>query len=245
VVSKLVSYETRPPPPFWNRKVLFVADKADPSQGEQSFAEHSDELFSSLQPPLVGDRVYLAAQPTAGHEFNADDARVAIRDRFISGRLAVTFMGHSSQSQWSADILLHRNDVPQLQNSGRLPVVLSMTCYTSAFQWPDYATLDERLLLEPNGGAIATWGSTGAAVATGHRYLAQGFFDSLQGQEPVRLGTAALAGLVKLYTLAPSARDLIDTYMLLGDPALVMNRFSGTALNRYLPQMLRGSIPGG
>jgi hypothetical protein len=241
VVAKIVQYEVAPWPPFWNRRLLLVADKADASG--QSFAAHSDEVYGTVAEPLAGERIYLVGgEPTQQHEYLADTARAAIRDRFIDGQLLVMYMGHSSPSQWSADILLHRNDVPDLQNGGRLPVMLSMTCYTGAFQWPDYPTLDESLVVEPGSGAVAAWGATGSAVATGHRHLAGGFFNALQQDGPVIVGAATYAGLARLYANAesPAMLDLIDTYVLLGDPATVLNRFTGSVWNSFFPLAVRG-----
>jgi hypothetical protein len=114
-----------------------------------------------------------------------------------------------------------------------------MTCLTGAFHHEAYAPLDERLLLEPRGAALATWGSTGSAVATGHRYLAAGFLDAIQGEGSVRLGDAVHAGLARLDAQSPTHRDLIDTFVLLGDPATKVNRFVGSVDSLYIPVLFR------
>lgn len=245
VIDKIIRYETAPPPGPWNRRMLFVADDDDEAG---AFTEHSDLVYASLSERFVGDRIYLAADPRQSYEYNSNlqdldgvqAARAAIRERLVEGRLLVTYMGHSSQSQWAHEILLHRDNVPDLQNGNHLPVVLSMTCYTGAFQFPSYDTLDERLLLEPGGGAVAAWGSTGAAVATGHRQLVQGFFDAIQYADVATLGAATYSGLLNLYNEAPANRDLIDTYVLLGDPAMMVNRFTGAVHSSYVPFSSQG-----
>jgi hypothetical protein len=201
--------------------------------------------------PLSAERLYLASRPSESHEYSSTDpaaleaARAAIRRGVSDGYLLVSYMGHSSHSQWAHEVLLHRDDVPFLQNGdppygGRLPVVLSMTCYTGAFQFPPYAPLDERLVLQPGGGAVATWGTTGSAIAAGHRHLAQGFLDAVQEPGPVTLGAAAYAGLLNLHSQSPANHELIDTYVLLGDPAMRLNRFEGTIDYVHLPLALKG-----
>ncbi|HSJ59372.1 MAG TPA: C25 family cysteine peptidase, partial [Anaerolineae bacterium] len=198
VVAKIVSYETAPWPGWWARQVLFVADNAD--QGGD-FPTLSDALYADEIPaPMTGHRVYLVAGADEGHEYDPADAtdveraRAALSAYLGYGQLLVTYFGHASHSQWAQEILLHRDDVPDLGNGGRLPVVLSMTCYTGSFHHPPYAPLDERLVTEPGGGAVATWGPTSSALLAGHYLLAQGFLQVAFGADDRSLGAATLAG---------------------------------------------------
>ena len=76
-----------------------------------------------------------------------------------------TFTGHSNHWQWGRmgdtagydKRLFGLTDVDLLGNRNQLFIGLSMTCYTAQFTIPaDYhGTLDERLVLHPNGGAVA------------------------------------------------------------------------------------------
>jgi hypothetical protein len=123
--------------------------------------------------------------------------------------------------------LLHRSDVPQLTNGDRLPVVLSLTCLSSAFQWPSYVgmTIDEALLLSEKGGAVAVWGPTGLGVSYGHDKLQQGFFRTLWSssegndiERAVPLGALTTAGFRELFTGSVCCQETLLTYALLGDP---------------------------
>jgi hypothetical protein len=139
--------------------------------------------------------------------------------------------------QWTAEILLHMNDVTALNNGPRLPVVLEMTCFTGSFQIPGSPTLDEALLRQLPGGAIAVWAPTGLGIGTGHESLATGFLNSVFGAPKVALGEAALYGKIKLAIETPAFADLIDTYTLLGDPATALNSTS-RGYSIFLPQIL-------
>ncbi|MEO6063967.1 MAG: C25 family cysteine peptidase, partial [Thermoflexales bacterium] len=82
-------------------------------------------------------------------------------------------------------------------------------------------TIDERLVLAPNGGALSVWGSSGSGVSHGHDYLARGFFNQLWGSQPgtARLGQLIQAGYLSLFQGAYACcGDSIRTYLLLGDP---------------------------
>jgi hypothetical protein len=162
-----------------------------------------------------------------------------VRSAIATGTLLVNFMGHSSHDQWALEGLLHRNQSPSLHNADRLPVVLSMTCYTGAFHHPPYAPLDETLVLQPGGGALASWGPTGAGVSEGHFHLARGFFDAFFAGGATTLGSAAHAGKLQLYANSVLSQYLIDTYVLLGDPATIVD-LDATIVNKaHLPLVVR------
>ncbi len=148
----------------------------------------------------------------------------------------MVYTGHASWHQWNASpILFHFNDVSGLNNGGWLPVLLEMTCFTSYFQRPDMGTLDEALVRYPGGGAVATWGSTGLGLTTGHQALAAGFITAVYHANTT-LGQAALQGKLQL----AGTPDLVDTYTLLGDPATQLNTtVRPWPVHLYLPAVRR------
>jgi hypothetical protein len=130
------------------------------------------------------------------------------------------------------------NDLASFDNQMRLPVVLEMTCFTASFHRPEYPTLDEGMLTLAGGGAVAVWGSTGLGLATGHTRLQSGFYDALNKGETT-LGALTLAGKKNLYTSGVYL-DLLDTFTLLGDPAMQLNLSLAPLSNSlYLPVIQR------
>ena len=85
-------------------------------------------------------------------------------------------------------------------------------------------SLGERLIFNPNGGAVAFFGSTTLTVPVAQVALARAFFDRL-GQETslpphdVRLGDLALQAKTILGA-GPSTADTLKSYTLLGDPSM-------------------------
>ncbi|MBN1318984.1 MAG: hypothetical protein JXA42_26110 [Anaerolineales bacterium] len=225
VVKKIVNYETGRTGIAWGQRVLLVADNGDLAG---DFPSISDELYQKYnQSGFEGARVYLAEDPAEPYEFatsgaGLEKARAAIQEYWNQGRFLINFTGHSSQSQWALENLFHREDVDDLLNFRRLPVVLSLTCYVNAFQIPLYAPLGEQLLIEPSGGAVATWGPTGGGLSTGHRYLGLGFIDAISGPNIATMGDATLSGKLAVYGAGLQTKYLIDTYVLLGDPAMTL-----------------------
>lgn len=80
-------------------------------------------------------------------------------------------------------------------------------------------------------GAVASWSPTGRGTASAHLYLDKGFlqavFEDPDFQIPV--GEATTAGFVNLWPVVGS-RDVVDTYLLFGDPATAIWLPYGTAV---------------
>jgi hypothetical protein len=232
VVTKIVEYETKPFWGDWNGRVTFISDDTDAAG---NFAAHS----ASLAQNYVTD-------PWQATSLNYDPAQLTeaamqnqVQQSWQNGTGLLVYTGHSSIHQWGAERFFHLDDVANLSNGARLPVVLQMTCFTGSFAQPFWDTLDEALLRHPNGGAVAVWGATGLGVGTGHDALASGFLQSLLVDGEVGLGTAVLAGKLNLFTNRPANLDLLDTFTLLGDPATQYNTDFWAGIPTYLPLISR------
>lgn len=223
IVSKILTYESQSNPNTWEHQALFVADNPD-SAG--NFPLLTDTLINDYPtPPFAPQKLYYSPDQWSAESFN-----LLIDSKWDAGSGVIMFTGHSSIFQWAHEILLHRDNVPNLANQEKLPVVLEMTCFTGSFQVPDFPTLDEDLVRHPDGGAVATWGSTGLGVATGHHWLAEGFMSSIYQSGGSDIGSATLAGKLNLATSGAN-EDLIDTFTLLGDPAIMFE----SSFSQYLP----------
>jgi len=231
VVAKVVQYETQPFPGGWNEAAVFVADDAD---GSGDFAAASDALAATyVAAPFTVQRVYYAPPATP-----LTTTQRAVLDAVNAGALLVQFTGHASWQQWAAERLFHLDDLATLRNDRRWPVVIEMTCFTGAFHRPA-PTLDAGLLTLQGGGAVATWGATGLGVGTGHSLLAAGFLQTVFSDAAHTMGEAALSGKLSLAAAGQNS-DLLDTFTLLGDPALRLDQtIVPWASRAYLPFVMR------
>jgi hypothetical protein len=237
VVAKIVGYETGPPNIGWGSRNIYIADNyrepdntADPAGDFAALADSS----AAQQPAGVQVlRMYYDPTSTSVGVPSREPDAVRAHDRTMAllnqGAGLVNYVGHSSQYQWASTdtqktppYLLGLYDPDDLTNGARLPIVLEMTCLTSAFQTSNYSrtTIDERWLIKPNGGAIAIWGPTGFGVAHGHDALQRGFYRALWAAPPLSatLGQLTLAGYLELFTAGTCCQDPLATFVLLGDP---------------------------
>lgn len=218
LVNKIIGYEDAPVPGEWNRQILLIADNAD-SAGD--FAYSSDYLWTAYQlDTYAAEKVHLGVTHTIG------DARTAIQDGITSGKVIVNYIGHAGYTEWGdpdPQSLLTSADIPLLTNGGKLPVVLAMTCYEGYFHSPYIVSLAESIIRKEGGGAISSWSPSGAGVASGHDYLNRGFFRAFFHNGALTVGAATIIGKTTLWASGYNS-DLLDTYLLFGDPALVFSR---------------------
>jgi hypothetical protein len=225
MVSKIIQYETNPYQSPWQHQAVFVADDPDTGGSYHSLSEILIGKFPTN--PFTAQRLYFQTpDPNLSlEEIEAHKAefRQKVKQVWNAGNGLIMFTGHASIHQWAHEIFFHLDNVFDLVNGQKLPVVLEMTCFTGSFQIPAYPTLDEALLRHPGGGAVAVWGSTGLGIATGHHWLAEGFMNTIYQDGISDIGSATLAGKLNLLAVG-SNLDLIDTFTLLGDPATNLER---------------------
>jgi hypothetical protein len=190
--------------------------------------------FTILRRYCTGSDPYRSDCPEA----EAAAIRSALLSDWNQGALLIQYTGHSSWHQWAVERFFHLDDLPALRHPRRLPILVEATCFTSAFHRPE-PTLDEALILHPEGGAVAAWGPTGLGASAGHHRLSDGFFQAVFSDTVATVGEATLAGKFNLLA-TPLWNDLADTFVLLGDPALKFHRaIIPWAAQVYLPLVSR------
>jgi hypothetical protein len=213
VVAKILAYETTPPGGEWRRRLLLVADDAD-SAGD--FAALSDEVARDHVPAgYTTDRVYLGVTQPDGPA-----AHAAVVKGLKDGYLLTQYIGHGLIVAWAQEQLLGVSDLKNADSGGRLPVFLDMTCMTGFFADPALPSIAESAVRSPKGGAVASFSPTGFGVSTGHDVLNRTFMDRLLGDGTTHLGAVAMASKLALGTRTTAFDDLLDTFAILGDPAL-------------------------
>jgi hypothetical protein len=219
VVNKILSHEQNPPQTDWNKTTMFVADKFDPDAGD--FPYYSDQIINNHLPaPYSAEKIYYKITHST-----AASVQNAIIGGINQGRLLVSYVGHGAMQQWGADKLFSVDLVPQLNNAGKLPFVASLTCMDGYYFYPktgttEYPALAETLLSAPGKGAVASFSPTGWGLATGHDALERGLFDSIFYDYVTDLGSATTLAKLFMYSSTGGGYvDLVETYLLFGDPA--------------------------
>ncbi len=245
VVAKILAYEQASnalDQLAWRSQAILLADNGYQTDGTADpagdFARYSDAALALLPINVHATRIYYDpwrrtadGTPLNEHwrEPDAQLARARLTTALEAGAGLLIYTGHASQFEW-AQIgpnqeanLLFIDEPLDLRNGTRLPIVLAMTCMSSAFHTPTVrgTSLDEQWLLNPNGGAVAVWGPTGLGVSNGHDALQRGWLHALRTRpNQVSLGELSLAGYAELRASHSGAeeRSALRTFALLGDP---------------------------
>ena len=215
MVTKIINYEQNLPEGDWRRQVLFVADNPDDAG---DFRALSDDIVDNhLLPPYTAEKAYYGLSPYT----TPAAVKNAIINAFGTGRLFINYVGHGSRNRWAAEEFLTVGDIDSLPSTQRMPMMLPMACLEGYFIKAGAPCVGESLVRTEGKGAIASWSPTSDGLASGHHYLHQGFYDALFVDGVHQIGPATLLGKLNLYYNAGGDhRELIDTFILFGDPAL-------------------------
>lgn len=217
-VNKIIAYEETPIPGEWQQQVLAVSDSYESGW---VFPNISDNLLNCCLPdPYEAERVYLGVTHP-----DVSTARSAILAGINSGKFLVNYIGHADTTMWATPYpgMLYISNIPSLTNQNKYPVVISMTCYDGRYTYPNppahyYDSLAEVMTRANEKGAVAQWSSTGSGIARGHEYLNQGFYNAIFRDGLTTVGQATSMGKFFLWTSGANL-DLMETYLLFGDPA--------------------------
>ncbi len=214
-IAKLKAYEAAGPGSSQER-AAFVADDKD---------EGGDFTATNL---LLADEA--AARYEVEHASLDWDSvavvRQAVREAFTGGSGMIHYTGHGGMSQLAEENLLHVNDVNTLENIP-VPLFISLTCLIARFDHPTSVSLGEALVLRQDGGAMTVYAPSG---------LSWNYYGEQFGKEYHRLHAVDRADTIGP-TLLHARRsfgevsglfaDSLETYNLLGDPALKLRGGEG------------------
>jgi len=221
-ISKLIDYESMPYED-WQENHIFVADNPDHAGNFTTYSENIVELyidpFNYASPLKIYQEDYGCVNSTS---VECDDVRNALVDGINAGSLILNYIGHASLNRWSHERVFTPTQFPDLTNTGKLPVILSMTCLDGYWSGPltsPGTSMIEELVRKEASGAIGAFSPTGLGVSTGHDLLHKGFYNSLMKKGNRELGSAAQNSKLWLYQSGANL-DLLHTYTVFGDPAL-------------------------
>ena len=230
-VAKILAYAQAPLDP-WTAKALFVADAVDPSAG--NFVTSSDQATAYLPASMTVDKVYYkVTQPTLAQTTSA------ILSAINGGRLIVNYVGHASRNIWSNDTILSSSQIASLTNTAQPSFFLSMACYLGYFAQPsavggDSSSFDELLVRKASGGAIAAFSPAGWGLVGDHDLLDQGVFETIDQNHITEFGRITTRAKIFMYANTVGDPELVDTYLLFGDPAL---RIKMDSFRIFLPSL--------
>lgn len=200
----------------WRETVMLLSSGIDAGDELQfGFNRESLKLKQNFLDPLGYDASVVIRFPNTPSELPYQGSTPEIKAAFDKGASLANYYGHGGGYQW--DLTFLNNDIYTLNNAGRMPLIISVTCYTAHFDNQD--VFGEQFLKIPNKGAIGFFGSSGLTLWQIGTYYNSLFFDEVFNLKNTISGKAILASKVRTPPVGYYINQIaLLTY--LGEPGL-------------------------
>lgn len=220
VVDKLIHYaESSQNLGDWRTKVTFLADDGD----NDRYQKDSELLSANLMRNISGmntNKIYLDAfaQERFPNQELAPEVNAAIEEKIEQGSLLFNFVGHGNEQRLTDENVLNIGMIERWKNLDRMPFFVTATCEFGRFDDPGRVSGAERLVLNPEGGAVGMVTTARPVFSNTNYLLNEAFYEyvfSRQEGEFLRLGDIFL----KTKNDALNGRDNRN-FTLLADPSM-------------------------
>ena len=226
VVTKIENYVANKDAGAWQDEVLFLGDDGNGNMHMRDVDEAA-EAVKFQEPELRIKKIMWDAYPieitSTGFRYPA--VTDLIHREVKEGALLIDYSGHGSPSSVSHEMVLVLNDFKSFVNKV-LPMWVTATCDIMPFDGL-MSNIGEEALFNSKGGAIAFYGTTRTVLAYYNKFINKAYVTnvlSVKDGKPMTIGEASR--LAKNY-LITSGKDKTSNklqYVLLGDPAMRLNR---------------------
>ncbi len=200
----------------WQNRAIMVADVYPDPAG--NFPDSTESVIALLPTEMTVDRHYAPS--------GVDDADIAafrdqLKEAIGAGSGLVNFIGHGSIVQFGKQAFFTTDDVADLTNGARLPVVAALTCAVGWDSYPGVDSLAGKLALHAGGGASAVLAPSGLSYNDPALELNRTFVEAAYMDSGMRIGEAVQSALYELSAIG-GPRYMIDMYGITGDPAVAI-----------------------
>jgi hypothetical protein len=226
VVEKIIRYESPSSFGDWRNRSVFMADDADGNL-HLNDTDGIANLVSKGVKNLNLDKLYVDAYK---FDVSSGGTRVpqlneALYQNEFKGMLTLCYLGHGGPKGLAQERILLREDLESWRNIDKLPLLITATCSFTGFDNPKEVSAGEAAILNPAGGAIASFSTVRAVFATSNAQLTGAIFDSLFAKLNFR--GQAIGDIFKNAKNRSNTGDNGQKFGLFGDPSMRL------ALPRY------------
>ncbi|HNB55167.1 MAG TPA: C25 family cysteine peptidase, partial [Anaerolineales bacterium] len=206
LIEKTLAYEQAPTSER-SHHVLAIAD------GQETSFTTDAQTFLSYFPT---DYTSILLAPPKGDTTAAGQ----ITEILNEGVLFMSYFGHGSILMLGKDRIFSVEDGAALTNRDHLPIMINITCLAGLFTHPEAESLTEAMLWNPSGGSVAALAATSLTIPADQAFLTKAFVDALAQNPNATLGELFLTAQRLLPVENEGVREVLDTFLLFGDPAL-------------------------
>ncbi|NWF90657.1 MAG: hypothetical protein HXY50_14505 [Ignavibacteriaceae bacterium] len=214
IVEKIINYPADASKP-WKENVLFLASGlSEIDQIKFGFNDSSKALERDLLIPsgYTSSKVFNFPDPRIPEDMKFKGAGPEMREELNKGAVLTNYYGHGGGGQW--DLIFTDDDILELHNNNKLPLVLSVTCYTAQFD--NQECFGEIFVNIPGKGAVGFLGSTGLTYWGPATILNRRLYEQIFLNKIHVIGKAILNAKSNINGF----NDMIAQLTYFGDPAL-------------------------
>jgi hypothetical protein len=222
MVEKILTYENTPNDKTWQKNTLLIADNQ--TEAYEAAFELMNEDASLLLPASMNEPFKGYLNDYLSSAALRDDIKAAIN----AGTLIVNYSGHGSLLRFAGEGLFRNSDVDDLNNTGKYPFVVGMSCLSGYFGYlhpqdgPE-PSLAEALLKADGKGAVALLMPTGMTSTGSQHILDVALFEAIFQKDFRNLGRVVADAKQTLLANGGTAfEEVSETFLLFGDPALAL-----------------------
>ncbi|MHB1688482.1 MAG: C25 family cysteine peptidase [Ignavibacteriaceae bacterium] len=175
LIDKLMNYPQDNSKP-WKQNVLMLSSGL--SQADEDNLGLNDASVQLEQSYLIPNGFHstkVMRYPNRPEYLQYQGGGPEIRDKINQGAALINYYGHGGGYQW--DLTFLNDDIYLLNNEGRLPLILSVTCYTAHFD--DQDVFGEQFNKVAGKGSIGFFGNVGLTYWSVGTYIDNLIFDEI------------------------------------------------------------------
>ncbi len=217
MIDRMVEFEKN-----LGKKYAYDALSLVGTKRNDDFSKLSELLNNSLENKKLFLTVDVDTMSTAS-------ARDEISKALNAGVFWFNYIGHAGVTQFDDTGVVRSEDITSLASPSRPGIWTAMTCSAGRFEIPGVRSVGEAVL---GSLAVALWSDTGLSYAYPAARLSAEFAtrasSAMKSEGAQRLGDVLLS-IHQSASDAAFSRSMMQTYVLLGDPALMLPEGNGIA----------------
>lgn len=224
VVDKIVDYVEKSPSGNWQNGITFIGDDGDENSHMKFINDLADEMIArgGYDVTKIMSDAYIMKKTATGNRYPVVES--LIKQLQNDGQLLINYGGHGSWTQLSHENIVTLDEVKSFKGENYSMWIMA-ACETMPYDY-SHSTLGEQLLLNKNGGSIASYGAARAVYESYNakidKYMMENLFAYDVNGKPFTLGE--VQRLAKNQMVKSSADLTVNKhhYALLGDPAMTL-----------------------
>ena len=227
MVDKCITYLSNQNAGSWKNLVYILGDDGDENE-HMKYANNVAENIIAKYPSMEVHKIMWDAytRVSSANSNTYPEAAKQIKKQMKDGALVMNYTGHAATYGFSHEFVLLREDFETCKST-KLPLWVTCACDVMPFD-AFGSNIGETAVLNPNGGALAFYGTARTVFASQNynmnRYFMQYLFANDTQQKRNRIGDAIRLAKNSIISDGREAGYLENKlqYALLGDPALTM-----------------------